>query len=203
MEEVRYITRWRLEKSDPKAALAEPNKPIVFSIGREVPDKWRPFLKKGVECAARDPKGCYTPAELLKDLVAAIFGELDAARPEVDLYRRNLQRTLVELLASLVNRDLPSNDLPSLSRGALQGISKILKALEGKDLEANTRLRFDDRRTRIERALDPRLAILATGPAWELISSVCEPETASGYGLSLFARVPGRARAAEPASPSR
>lgn len=44
-----YITRWRLEKKDPNAALSEPVKPITFYIGREVPAKWRPYFKKGVE----------------------------------------------------------------------------------------------------------------------------------------------------------
>ncbi len=47
--ERRYINRWRLEKKDPSAALSEPVKPIVFYIGREVPAKWRPYMKKGVE----------------------------------------------------------------------------------------------------------------------------------------------------------
>ena len=49
VENVQYITRWRLEKKDPKAEVSEPKKPIVFYIGREVPDKWRPWIKKGVE----------------------------------------------------------------------------------------------------------------------------------------------------------
>jgi hypothetical protein len=49
VKEVRYITRWRMEKKDPDAAVSEPKKPIVFHIGRGVPDKWRPFIKKGVE----------------------------------------------------------------------------------------------------------------------------------------------------------
>lgn len=49
VEDVRYITRWRLEKKDPNAELSEPKKPIVFYVGREVPDKWRPYVKKGVE----------------------------------------------------------------------------------------------------------------------------------------------------------
>ena len=44
-----YITRWRLEKKDPNAALSEPVKPIVFYVGREVPEKWRPWIKKGIE----------------------------------------------------------------------------------------------------------------------------------------------------------
>jgi hypothetical protein len=44
-----YIARFRLEKKDPQAELSEPVKPIVFYLSREVPEKWRPFLKKGVE----------------------------------------------------------------------------------------------------------------------------------------------------------
>jgi hypothetical protein len=49
VEDVRYITRWRLEKKDPGAAVSEPKKPIVFYLGREIPEKWRPWVKKGVE----------------------------------------------------------------------------------------------------------------------------------------------------------
>jgi len=49
VETVRYITRWRLEKKDPKAELSEPKKQIVWYVGRGVPDKWRPFIKAGIE----------------------------------------------------------------------------------------------------------------------------------------------------------
>lgn len=49
----RYITRWRLEPKDTVAfqrgILTEPIKPIVFYLDRGVPDKWRPWLKKGIE----------------------------------------------------------------------------------------------------------------------------------------------------------
>jgi hypothetical protein len=44
-----YITRWRLEKKDPTAALSEPVKPITFYIDRATPKQWVPFVKKGVE----------------------------------------------------------------------------------------------------------------------------------------------------------
>src|ERR671912_912731 len=47
--EVRYITRWRLEKKDPKAALSEPVKPITYYIDPATPKKWIPYLKAGVE----------------------------------------------------------------------------------------------------------------------------------------------------------
>jgi len=48
-ERVRYITRWRLEKKDPEAEVSEPIKPIVFYVAREVPEKWKPYVKQGIE----------------------------------------------------------------------------------------------------------------------------------------------------------
>ncbi|HSQ76038.1 MAG TPA: zinc-dependent metalloprotease, partial [Bacteroidota bacterium] len=52
-ERRRFISRWRLEPKDTAAflrgELVEPVKPIVFYVDRGVPDKWRPYLKKGIE----------------------------------------------------------------------------------------------------------------------------------------------------------
>lgn len=45
----RFITRFRLEKKDPAAAVSEPVKPIVYYISREVPEVWRPFIRRGIE----------------------------------------------------------------------------------------------------------------------------------------------------------
>ncbi|MDD5760929.1 MAG: zinc-dependent metalloprotease [bacterium] len=45
----RYINRYRLEKRNPDAPYSEPVRPIVFYIGREVPEEWRPSIKKAVE----------------------------------------------------------------------------------------------------------------------------------------------------------
>lgn len=47
--ERRFITRWRLEKKDPNAAVSEPVKPIVYYIDRATPPWLVPFVKKGVE----------------------------------------------------------------------------------------------------------------------------------------------------------
>ncbi len=48
-----YVTRWRLEPSDPEAfnrgELVEPVKPIVYYLDPATPEKWRPYLKQGVE----------------------------------------------------------------------------------------------------------------------------------------------------------
>jgi hypothetical protein len=45
----RFITRYRLEKKDPEAPVSEPVKPIIYYISPEVPEKWRPYVKQGVE----------------------------------------------------------------------------------------------------------------------------------------------------------
>lgn len=48
-----YVTRWRLEPSDPEAfargELVDPVKPIVFYVDPATPPKWVPYLKQGVE----------------------------------------------------------------------------------------------------------------------------------------------------------
>ncbi len=49
----RYVARWRLEPKDMAAfrrgELVEPVKPIVYYIDPATPEKWRPYLKQGVE----------------------------------------------------------------------------------------------------------------------------------------------------------
>jgi hypothetical protein len=44
-----FITRYRLEKKTPGDAPSEPVKPITFYLSNEIPEKWRAYLKKGVE----------------------------------------------------------------------------------------------------------------------------------------------------------
>ncbi|SEK34483.1 protein of unknown function [Roseateles sp. YR242] len=45
----RLITRWRLEKKEPDAALSEPVKPIVWYIDSATPAAFVPYVKRGVE----------------------------------------------------------------------------------------------------------------------------------------------------------
>ena len=44
-----FINRFRLEKKDPAAAVSEVVKPITFYLSKEIPEKWRPYMKQGVE----------------------------------------------------------------------------------------------------------------------------------------------------------
>ena len=81
---VRYITRWRLDKKNPKEELSEPVKPIVWYVSREVPEKWQSYCIKGIEA--------WQPAFEAAGFQNAIVGKLaptkhqirsDSARPEL------------------------------------------------------------------------------------------------------------------------
>ncbi|MDI4635607.1 zinc-dependent metalloprotease [Pelomonas sp. V22] len=49
VERERLITRWRLEKKDPNAAVSEPVKPIVWYIDKSTPTNMVAYVKKGIE----------------------------------------------------------------------------------------------------------------------------------------------------------
>jgi len=44
-----FITRYRLEKKDPTAAISEPVKQIVYYLDANTPEKWRPWMIKAIE----------------------------------------------------------------------------------------------------------------------------------------------------------
>jgi hypothetical protein len=44
-----FVTRYRLEKKDPNAAVSEPVKPIVYYVDPATPTKWIPYIMKGIE----------------------------------------------------------------------------------------------------------------------------------------------------------
>ncbi len=43
-----YITRYRLEKKDPSAALSDPVKPIVYYVDPATPEQWKPWVRKAI-----------------------------------------------------------------------------------------------------------------------------------------------------------
>jgi hypothetical protein len=43
-----YITRYRLEKKDPTAALSEPVKPIIYYVDPATPEQWKPWIRKAI-----------------------------------------------------------------------------------------------------------------------------------------------------------
>lgn len=74
-----YVTRWRLEPSDPEAyargEVVDPVEPIVYYIDPATPERWREYLKQGVE----DWQPAFEAAGFSNAIIAK-----DAPTPEED-----------------------------------------------------------------------------------------------------------------------
>ncbi len=70
-----FITRYRLAKKDPAASVSEPVEPIVFYVSPDVPPRWRPYIKRGIE----DWQRVFEAAGFRNAIVAR-----DAPSPEED-----------------------------------------------------------------------------------------------------------------------
>lgn len=114
-------------------------------------------LKRLAEQANREPEGAYRPADLMKDLTDGLLSELKASPVDINLYRRNLQRSYVNLLARAAETPSSDSDLTALARGTLEQLGKEIKGLfdANKEISPVARLHLEDLRTRIEHALDP------------------------------------------------
>jgi hypothetical protein len=116
-----------------------------------------PRLKRMAELATRDAGGAYRPAQLVEDLHAGLWSELQKSPIEIDLYRRNLQRAYVDQLATALDNPRPDSDLPALARGELERILSEIKAVAEAKKETSpiARLHLEDIKSRVEQALDP------------------------------------------------
>ncbi|NNF58009.1 MAG: DUF5117 domain-containing protein, partial [Rhodothermaceae bacterium] len=78
-EQRQYITRWRLEPSDPAAyargEVVDPVEPIVYYLDPATPEEWRPYLKQGIE----DWQSAFEAAGFSNAILAR-----DAPTPEED-----------------------------------------------------------------------------------------------------------------------
>ena len=111
-------------------------------------------VKRMGETAAADPDGAYAAAEMMTDVTDGLWSELGDDAPSIDLYRRNLQRAHIDLLARRLESNDPASDMPSLARAELDGLlSRCGRALEtGPD--STTARHLDDVAARIKLALD-------------------------------------------------
>lgn len=77
---------------------------------------------------ATNPADAYTVARLVKDLSRAIWKEVQSPLPQVDIYRRSLQRNYLSLMDDKINGSAAANsDLRSLERGDLEDLDKRIQ----------------------------------------------------------------------------
>ena len=115
-----------------------------------------PRLGRLVEGEALDGAKSYSPEQFLGDLRRVMFRELDSSAPQVDAYRRNLQRGYVELLSERINTRGVNDDSRPLFRGELKALSSQLTTAMPKASNRETKLHLEDLKDQIAKALDPK-----------------------------------------------
>ena len=95
----------------------------------------------------------YSPINMLTDLRNGIFREFtDQKKPEISLYRRNLQRSFVDQIARIMKAPVPGSDRAALARTTLLDLQKLLKKKDG--ASAATKAHLVYLRAQIDEALD-------------------------------------------------
>jgi len=125
-------------------------------------------------CNIRFGSSSYTPDELLTDAERGVWSEL-STKKTIDVYRRNLQKTYVETLISILNPVTPvvlglpagvilsifgpntkNSDVYSLVRGHLRTLQSDINAAMPGTTDKLTKYHLLDVSERIKRALDPK-----------------------------------------------
>jgi hypothetical protein len=122
------------------------------------------------EALAGNQRSAYPLAEMLSDVRAGIWSELGRQRVAVDPFRRNLQRSYIDLIGNrlapppnasafglqiFVGRRVGSTDARALLRGELIDLDAQLRAALPRAADRETRFHILDARDQIDRILHP------------------------------------------------
>jgi hypothetical protein len=114
-------------------------------------------LQRMIEQEALDGPLAYRPVDFLADLRRGVWMELDAAQVNIDPYRRNLQRTHLDIISDRLNGRTPVNDdQRAYYRGELRALNASIVAAIAKAANRQTRLHLEDSRDLIAKILDPK-----------------------------------------------
>ena len=115
----------------------------------------------------------YSALDLLRDTQKIVWSELDRNQ-NVDVYRRNLQRSYLDRMTYLMTNDGPSrrtsrpgfegtltykvsaSDVQPLVRGELKLLRKKLRTARNSNINTITRYHYEDAIARIDELLDPK-----------------------------------------------
>jgi hypothetical protein len=136
-------------------------------------------LARLVEQETLDGKSSYSPIDFLGDVRRGVWKELEGTgEVKIDAFRRNLQRSYVELMNDRLNRPTPAppqipgytpppttEDVRPFFRGELRTLSAAVTAAMPRTKDRETRMHLEDMKDQIAKALDPKvpLAFPASG----------------------------------------
>jgi hypothetical protein len=117
-----------------------------------------------VEQEAIDGMAAYKPADFMADVRHGIWSELEGAGPiKIDVYRRNLQNSYIDLLSTKLNvRPSVTDDYRALIKAELRDLSAAINTASARASDRQTRAHLADARDQIAKALDPKFAAPAT-----------------------------------------
>lgn len=115
-------------------------------------------LERLVEQSTLDSGMAYLPTEFLRDLREGIWSELRSSEIAIDPFRRNLQRTYLEIIDLRLNgRNAVSTDVRAFLRGELRRIADEITGLASRAVNDETRYHLSDVQTEIGKILEPKL----------------------------------------------
>jgi hypothetical protein len=115
-----------------------------------------------IEQEALDGMAAYKPAEFMSDVRKGIWSELEGGPVRIDVYRRNLQNSYIDLLSNKLNgRPAVADDYRALIKAELRDLSTAIGTAMPRATDRQTRAHLADARDQIAKALDPKFATLA------------------------------------------
>jgi hypothetical protein len=112
-----------------------------------------------VEQEAIDGMAAYRPADFMSDVRRGIWSEIEAGPVKIDVYRRNLQNSYIDLLSNKLNvRPSVTDDYRALIKQELRDLSTAINAAMPRAADRATRAHLADARDQIAKALDPKFA---------------------------------------------
>jgi len=115
-----------------------------------------------VEQEAMDGVAAYKPADFMSDVRRGIWSELESGPVRIDVYRRNLQNSYIDLLSNKLNvRPAVTDDYRALIKAELRDLSASIGAAMPRATDRQTRAHLADARDQIAKALDPKFAAAA------------------------------------------
>src|SRR5678815_1331548 len=112
-----------------------------------------------VEQEAIDGMASYRPADFMADVRRGIWSELEGGPVRIDVYRRNLQNSYIDLLSNKLNvRPSVNDDYRTLIKAELRDLSAAINVAMARAVDRQTRAHLADARDQIAKALDPKFA---------------------------------------------
>ncbi|HET6528805.1 MAG TPA: zinc-dependent metalloprotease [Balneolaceae bacterium] len=111
-------------------------------------------LQRLIEIEARWPDQAYPITALMDDVRSAVWSELETAQPQIDIYRRNLQRGYIDYMEWLLNQEeTEGSDIRAAVRGQLATLQESIEESISGAADEITRLHLNAMAKRIEEIL--------------------------------------------------